>query len=277
MNEVARTMSSLSTHPSPGSLLQGLLPREHGVWFQLGLPLATALLVTGAPASGLWLAGAALAALLAHEPLVLVLGQRGSRRGERDGGRARVWGLLMAVLGALCLVLGVRVMPPEARPFLALPLILGGEVLLLVWNRQERTLSGEVLASLALGAWAVPIAMAGGLSATAALSLWGTYGLAFGLATLAVRTVIASHRPRAPRERLRCTGAATIGLSLVAAVTWAVHSGLPLARVAALLPVGLVALGLCVALPSPRKLHSIGWTLGVAGTLTLVLLGVGLS
>jgi hypothetical protein len=39
----------------------------------------------------------------------------------------------------------------------------------------------------------------------------------------------------------------------------------------------LVALGLCVALPSPRKLHSIGWTLGVAGTLTLVLLGVGLS
>jgi hypothetical protein len=270
-------MSSLSTHPSPGSLLQGLLPREHGVWFQLGLPLATALLVTGAPASGLWLSGAALAALLAHEPLLLLLGHRGSRRGERDGGRARAWGLLMGMLAAQCLALGVKTLPAEARPFLALPLILGGEVLLLAWNHQERTLSGEVLASLALGAWAVPIALAGGLAASSALSLWGTYGLAFGLATLAVRTVIASHRPRAHRERLRCSGGATIALSLVAAVAWAVHSGLPLARVAALLPVGLVAFGLCLALPSPRRLHAIGWTLGVAGTLTLLLLGVGLS
>jgi hypothetical protein len=267
--------------PSPlsllGSLLQGLLPREHGVWFQLGLPLATALLVTGAPPAALWLAGAALAALLAHEPLLLVLGHRGARRGERDGDRAQAWGLLLAGIGGMCLVLGTLALPPEARPFLALPLILGGEVLLLAWNRQERTLSGEVLAALALSAWAAPIAMAGGLRATAALTLWGTYGLAFSLATLAVRTVIASHRPHARRGLLRCTGATSITLLLVAAVAWAVASGLPAVRVVALLPVGLVALGLCVSLPSPRKLHSIGWTLGVAGTLTLVLLGVGFA
>jgi hypothetical protein len=258
-----------------GSLLQGLLPREHGVWFQLGLPLATALLVTGAPPGALWLSGAALAALLAHEPLLLLLGHRGARRGEREGDRARVWGLLLGLLGALSLVLGALALPPEARPFLALPLILGGEVLLLAWNRQERTLSGEVLAALALSAWAVPIALAGGLAATPALTLWGTYGLAFSLATLAVRTVIASHRPRAQRGLLRCTGATSITLLLVAAVAWAVSSGLPVARVAALLPVGLVALWLCVSLPSPRGLHAIGWTLGGAGTLTLVLLGVG--
>jgi len=270
-------MLSPPTVPSMGSLLQGLLPREHGVWFQLGLPLVTALLVTGAPSSGLWLSGAALAALLGHEPLLLLLGHRGARRGERDGGRARVWGLLMGGLGALCLGLGTLSMPPEARPFLALPLILGGEVLLLAWNRQERTLSGEVLAALALSAWAVPVSMAGGLSSPPALTLWGTYALAFSLATLAVRTVIASHRPHAQRGLLRCTGATTITLLLLAAVAWAVYSGLPVARVVALLPVGLVALWLCVSLPSPRKLHAIGWTLGAAGTLTLVLLGVGLS
>ena len=46
---------------------------------------------------------------------------------------------------------------------------------------------------------------------------------------------------------------------------------------AALLPVGGVSLGLCVTLPSPRGLRAIGWTLGAAGTLTLLLLGVGLS
>ncbi|QRK10342.1 YwiC-like family protein [Archangium violaceum] len=270
-------MSPLSTHPAPGPLLQGLLPREHGVWFQLGLPLVTALFVSGAPASALWLSGAALACLLAHEPLVLLLGHRGARRGERDGGRARTWGLLVGAVGAVCFALGALTLPPEARPFLAMPLILGGEVLLLVWNRQERTLSGEVLASLALGAWAVPVAMAGGMPASTAMTLWGTYGLSFALATLAVRLVIASHRPRAHRTRLRCTGAVLVTALLATAVLWALDSGLHPLRVVALLPVGLVALGLCVALPSPRRLHSIGWTLGVAGTLTLVLLGVGLS
>jgi hypothetical protein len=41
--------------------------------------------------------------------------------------------------------------------------------------------------------------------------------------------------------------------------------------------VGLVSIWLCLTLPSPRRLHSIGWTLGVAGTVTFVLLGVGLA
>ncbi|QRN98218.1 YwiC-like family protein [Archangium violaceum] len=270
-------MSSLTVPTPPRPLLQGLLPREHGAYFQLGLPLATALLVSGAPAAALWLSGAAIACLLAHEPLLLLLGHRGARRGERDGGRARSWGIAVGLIGALCLVLGTLSLPAAARPFLALPLILGGEVLLLAWNHQERTLAGEVLAALALAAWAVPIAMAGDLPASTAMTLWGTYGLAFGLATLAVRTVIASHRPRAHRERLRCSGAALVTAFLLAAVAWALRSGLHPLCVAALLPVGLVALGLCVALPSPRRLKSIGWTLGVAGTLTSVLLGVGLT
>lgn len=270
-------MSPLSTHPTPGSLLHGLLPREHGAYFQLGLPLATALFVSGAPASALWLTGAALACLLAHEPLLVLLGQRGTRREERDGDRAQWWGLAVGAVGTLCFGMGAASLPSEARPFLALPLILGGEVLLLAWNRQERSLSGEVLAALALGGWAVPIAMAGGLPAPTALTLWGTYGLSFGLATLAVHTVIASHRPHAHREQLRCTGAVLVAAVLTTAVVWALECGLSPARVAALLPGGLVALGLCVALPSPRRLHAIGWTLGLAGTLTLVLLGVGLS
>jgi hypothetical protein len=267
----------MPTLSAPASLLDGLLPREHGAWFQLGLPLATALLVSGAPPGALWFSGAALATLLAHEPLLLLLGHRGARRGQRDGGRARWWGLGMGVLGALCFALGALTLPPEARPFLALPLLLGAEVLLLVWSHQERTLAGEVLAALALGAWAVPIALAGDVPASSALTLWGTYGLSFGLATLAVRTVIASHRPRARREPLRRAASATVALLLVAAVTWALHAGWPPACVAALLPVGLVALGLCVTLPSPRRLHALGWTLGAAGTLTLVLLGVGLA
>jgi hypothetical protein len=265
-------MSSTSAPPSLSSALHGLLPREHGAYFQLGLPLATALAVGGPSPAALWLTGAALSALFLHEPLLLLLGQRGARRSERDGGRAWKWGLALGALGALCLALGTLGLEPSARHFLALPLILGAEVLLLVWCRQERTLMGELLAAFALSAWAVPVAVAGGLSGSAALTLWGTYGLSFGLATLAVHCVISSHRPQAPREQLRCLGAGTVAFSLLAACSWALQARLSALQVAALLPVGLVALGLCFALPSPRKLRSIGWTLGVAGTLTALLL-----
>lgn len=254
-----------------------LLPREHGASFQLGLPLLTALLVSGAPASAGWLATAAIACLLAHEPLRVWLGHRGARLAERDGEAALGWGLIVGMIGAGSFVAGALALPSEARPYLALPLILGGEVLLFAFNHQERTAAGEVLAALALSAWAVPISMAGGLPAASALTLWGTYGLGFGLATLAVRTVIASHRPHAPRERLRCTGSALVAAVLGTAVLWAWDAGLPATRVVALLPGGLAALGLCVALPSPRRLHTIGWALGAAGTLTCVLLGVGLA
>jgi hypothetical protein len=252
-----------------------LLPREHGAYFQLGLPLVTALLVTGGSASAFWLSAAAVVALLAHEPLLVLLGHRGARLAERDGSRALRWGVGLGTLGALCLGMGLLALPTSARPFLALPLILGAEVLLLVWSRQERTLSGEVLAALALSAWAVPVALGGGMEVAPALTLWGTYGLCFGLATLAVRTVIASHRPRAPREKLRWGTGVTVAGMLLAAGAWALVSGLPLSQVAAPWPMGLVSLGLCVGLPSPRRLHALGWSLGASGTLTAVLLVLG--
>jgi hypothetical protein len=268
----------MATLSLPSSLpWRGLLPHEHGAWFQLGLPLGTALAVTGASAPSLWLAAAALAGFLAHEPLLVVLGQRGARRVERDGARARGWGLLLALGGALCFCVGVASMSPAARPYLALPLILGAEVLLLAWGRQERTACGEVLASLALGAWAVPAAVAGGLEAARALELWGTFGLTFALATLAVRLLILAHKPRADRALLRCAGGGGAALVLASAVAWALAAEASPWSVAALLPGGGLVLAFCLALPSPRKLHTVGWTLGVASLFSAVLLGVGLT
>lgn len=271
-------MPTLPPPPSPSPRpWQGLLPREHGAWFQLGLPLATALAVSGAPRSGLYLAGAALAGFLAHEPLQLVLGQRGARREERDGARAWRWGLFLAALGALGFVLGVASLPTAALPFLALPLILGAEVLLMAWSHQERSTSGEVLASLALSAWAVPVAMSGGRAASEALVLWGTFALTFVLSTVAVRLLILAHKPRADRALLRCAGGGTSALVLAVAVAWSLSSGASPWRVAALLPVGVLGVAVCLALPSPRKLHTVGWSMGLASLLTAVLLGVGLA
>jgi hypothetical protein len=270
-------MSTRSAPSSPALPWQGLLPHEHGTYFQLGLPLATALAVTGPTQAGAWLAAAALAGFLAHEPLLVVRGLRGARRAEQDGARAWRWGLLLATLGTLCFGMGVAHLDAAARPYLALPLILGAEVLLMAWGRQERTASGEVLAALALSAWAVPVAMAGGLASHKALVLWGTFALAFGLATLAVRLLIVAHKPSADRVLLRCAGGGTAALLLTVAVVWSLSAGASPWRVAALMPVGMLVLGVCMALPSPRRLHTVGWSMGAASVLSAVLLGVGLA
>jgi hypothetical protein len=105
-------------------------------------------------------------------------------------------------------------LPREARPFLALLLVLGGGVLLWVWGRQERTAAGELLAMLALSSWSIPVMLAGKQGLDAALAPWGTFGLAFRLATIAVRAVLRpapSHR--GVRSFIDSTVATRAGLS----------------------------------------------------------------
>jgi hypothetical protein len=270
-------MLLLSTRQHVSASRHALLPREHGAYFQLGLPLVTALAITGPATTALWLAAASVACFLAHEPLLVVLGQRGARCREEAGPLAWRWGLTLVGLGVLCGVLGIRGLPPAARPYLALPAILGAEVLLMTWGRQGRTLSGELLASLALGAWAVPVALAGDLDAGAALSLWGTFALGFSLATVAVHVVIRAHKPRADRNLARLAGLAAGGLALAGAVVWAVSAGVSPWRVAALLPTAAVALAAFAVLPAPRHLKRLGWGFAAAGLATALLLGAGLA
>jgi hypothetical protein len=99
-------------------------------------------------------------AFIAHEPLLVLLGQRGRRVAEEEGPRARRWlaatGGLAAVTGAL----GIALAPAAARLALALPAALAVVVALLVWRRLEKTTLGEVFvaAALASAGWAVALA-----------------------------------------------------------------------------------------------------------------------
>ncbi|QSQ22055.1 YwiC-like family protein [Pyxidicoccus parkwayensis] len=256
---------------------QALLPREHGAYFQLGLPLATVLSLTGPNASALWLTLAAVSCFLLHEPVLVLLGHRGARRHEEERLVARSRTAFFAALGAASLVLALRGLDAAARPYLALPGILGGEVLLMAWGRQERTLSGEVLASLALGAWAVPVGVAGGLVPDAALSVWGTFALGFALATVVVHVIIRSHKPRGNRALPRLAVLVAGGLGIAGALVWALSTGVSAWRAVALLPAPLVALGTLVLRMGPRHLKQMGWSFAAAGLVTAVLLGVGLA
>src|SRR5688572_9798586 len=99
-----------------------MLPREHGAYGQLLFPLTTALAI-GRPgrAAFAWAAASALA-FLAHEPLVVLAGLRGSRASRDDRQRARRWLAAYltgaALLGSLALVW----MPRDARLAVAAPL-----------------------------------------------------------------------------------------------------------------------------------------------------------
>ncbi|WP_163991617.1 YwiC-like family protein [Pyxidicoccus caerfyrddinensis] len=270
-------MLTLSDRPRVSLSRQALLPREHGAYFQLGLPLATALAVTGPSPTALWLATAAVASFLVYEPLLVLLGHRGARRHEEERLLARSRTAVLAALGAAALLLALQDLEPTARPYLALPGILGAEVLLMTWGRQERTLSGELLAAMALGAWAVPVGIEGGLAPGAALSLWGTFALGFALATVAVHVVIRAHKPGEDRALLRLVGLAASGLGVAGALLWTLSTDVSPWRVVALLPAALVALGTLLLLPTPRHLKRLGWSFAVAGLATAVLLGVALA
>ncbi|HUR32679.1 MAG TPA: YwiC-like family protein [Vicinamibacterales bacterium] len=247
-----------------------LTPREHGAYGQLLFPLVSALLI-GHPAAGAYLlAATAVALFLAHEALLVVLGQRGARASRELGADARrtlaLFGAFFVVTGGVSLV----VIPRLALWFVLLPVVLGLAVFAVVIAHRERSTSGESLVAMALSSVSVPVALAGTVPRAAALTLFVVFAGVFVTATVAVRSMIG---------RVSKVGGPPPALS--AALSVAVVSGLAVAAVSgrlppvapyAAMPVCAIALALAVRPPSPRHLRAIGWTLVGATALTAVML-----
>lgn len=252
-----------------------LIPREHGAYGQLLFPLVSALLI-GRPAAGAYLLAAAVSsAFLAHESLLVVLGQRGSRAAREQGRDARG---TLALLGGFCgvtTVISLLVLSGWALWSLSLPLVLVLLVAVALFTHRERSTVGEMLVAAALASVSVPIALAGGVTGVAALTLFLVFASAAVSATVAVRHVIGRVTKAGGPPAARA-GAITVGfltaLALLAGAGWLA----PVASYAAL-PVCAVALGLIVKPPSPRHLRIVGWTLVGATTLTAVLLAAALA
>lgn len=247
-----------------------LLPREHGAYGQLLFPLLSALLI-GRPAPGAYLLGAAaVAAFLAHESLLVVLGQRGARAAREQGADAR---RSLALIGGFCAVTGtvsLFVLPRPALILLFLPVLLALLMGAAVMLHRERSTLGEILAAVALSSLSLPVALAGNATRTDALTLFVVFSAVFVTATLAVRAMIGRvTKVGGPPPLLSgaLTLAVVIGLA-VAAFTRTLASVAPYA----VLPVCAVALGLTTSPPNPRHLRTIGWTLVGATLLTAVML-----
>jgi hypothetical protein len=217
------------------------------------------------------LAAAAAISFAAHEPILVLAGQRGTRARREEGARAA---RILAALGGGALALGaigLALAPAEARISALVPI---GLTALLAWfiaRNAEKTAPGEILAAAALSSAGLPVALAGGAPAAVAWGAWAAFCLAFGASTLAVRTVVA--HARAPMAWPRRTVApalalaAAVGLGVAGLVT-------PLASIGAA-PMLALALAVAAAPPRPAALRRVGWALVAASAVLSVTLAVG--
>lgn len=269
--------ASVSSPRAPAAipLSKVLVPREHGAWAQLLVPLASALTIGGFGLPGLAVAGAALAAFMGHEPLLVLLGHRGPRAKAQHGElAARAVAGSSAVLLASLLV-AARSLGPDLD-LLAPPLLLGAPVLLLALRKRERTLGGELLAACALAAWSVPAAHLSGASRATSLWIGLAFAAAFALSTFAVRGVIANHKH--PEEARGLRAAAALGGLAILAVSLALTMAgpVPTAFAVALVPMELFAMSLSAFPPHPRHLYRVGFSNLAASLVMAVLLVLGL-
>jgi len=243
-----------------------MMPREHGAYGQLLLPLATAMAVGRPTLAAAAIAACALAAFVAHEPALVLLGRRGGRARREQGAAARRW---LIASGGLAIVTGaaaVLLMAAPDRRLLAAPLAIASIALVVLLRGRERTTTGEIVVSAAFASVSLPAAVASGASPAAALTCAASFAAAFAAATVSVRAVIA--HARGPSRRQRAIAVVTAALLMIAigALT-AGRVTLPAALWAAS-PACVVALVLAAVVPPPRYLRQIGWALVAATAVT---------
>ena len=253
-----------------------MLPREHGAYSQMALPLVTSFVVAGVTLPAALTGLAVVFGFLAHEPLLVRLGRRGVRARAESERRANV---SLAVYGAATIAAGVAAVllaPPAARWSFALPLVPMAVIAAGLVNRQEKSAPAEVAVALAFSLAAIPICLCAGASVTDALSIGVVFALVFVAGTLSVRVVILKVRGGGRPRAVRITRAALIALAATAAVGLAVAAGrgtLPWAALLAIAPGLIAALSMALRRTAP-KLRTVGWTLmSTSAAAALILMG----
>lgn len=252
-----------------------LLPREHGAYGQLAVPLATGLVLGHGRLASVFCAAAAVAAFLAHEPLLVMLGHRGPKAKREHGSGARIALMRALVFAGLFGAAGFAIAPLLALEAGVPALVLGGVVIALVFRRKERSLVGEILVAATLAATLLPVAIAGGASAARALGAFAVFAVGFGLVTAAVRGLIArSKKHGSAALAWSAAAAAPVTLAVAAIVT---RGNLRVGVTLGLAPFALFAIGMAVLPAGPRMLTKLGWSLVAASVLSSVLVVVGTS
>jgi hypothetical protein len=256
------TNAHVTAAPAPRSLA----PREHGAYGQLGVPLVASLALAKPNLAAVGLAIGAIAAFFAHEPLLVLLGQRGTRARTQDGARAA---RRLQLLGMIALVFGgagLFFAPTIARLGAVPPLLLTSIVVWFVWRKEEKTTAGEITAAMALSGVGFPIALAEGVDLFRAGLVWVIWTIAFGISTLAVRAVIA--RAKRAGTQLIVASYVAIAASIITSVGLALTDTVPTSVPIALVPFEVLGLGVLVFPVHTRHLRRVGWGLVAACIVT---------
>lgn len=240
-----------------------LMPREHGAYAQLALPMVTALASRWPSLAALSMSAAAIAVFLSHEPIGILFGMRGTRalREERDRCVRRL--VVMAIVAIMGGIGGLFMAPPIARIAAVVPLGLALPVTLLLARKLERSLGGELLAVAMLSTVSLPIALASGVTLKGALTATTVWIAVFGAATLLARALIRK-TDALPRWALAMIGASPV----VAAVTCVAIGFVPLGVVFALVPTCVLCVALALSPPPPKRIRMVGWSLAASSLVT---------
>lgn len=248
-------------------LRHGLMPREHGAYAQLLLPVLTALIVLPLNFAALSMAVVISAVFLAHEPVLVLIGHRGQK--AFDALEDDAWHRLL-VLGVVAGCFGgIAAALTNAAALMAafLPVAMGGVVVLIMLKKWEKRVSSEIWVAVTLASCALPVAFASDAPPALAVAISGGWAMVFIMMTLSVRVMIARTR-KEPTLFLRllvvaCAVAIPALLEPVAAVhvAWLTPS-------IATLPCCVACLLLTLHPPHARYLRQIGWTLAGVSMLT---------
>jgi hypothetical protein len=238
------------------------------------MPLATGLALGRPGPAALLLAAGVVLAFLAHEPLLVVLGQRGRRVRDALGKRAAARLVQLASAAALAGAAGLALAPAPARLAALAPAALALPVVPLAMRRLEKTTAGELLVAAGLSACATPVALAGGAPAAWAWGAAATWFASFTAATLPVRATLLWARTKGARELrpLAAAGAAAIGAAAIAA---AAAGPLPWPAALGVLPTAGAAAAIALLRVRPQRFTTVGWSLVGASAATLLVLILG--
>jgi hypothetical protein len=248
-----------------------MLPKEHGAYGQVSLPLVAAFGVAGFSRAGVLLAMAVVAGFLAHEPASVLLGLRGARAKRELGPTAARWLTGCGLIGAAGTVGAIALISSEVRWSIVVPIVPALVLMVTTIRGCEKSWYGEVAASLAFAGTAVPISMAAGALTVTALAVAVPFVLLFVASTLAVRVVILQVRRGGDARAAAATRRAAFivagcGAALLAWAT--LRNVLPGFVLTAAAP-GLVTAGVVAARPpSPARLRLLGWTLVAVSIVT---------
>lgn len=276
MNAPTQTPASRAPARRPAAKGNPLVPKEHGAYAQLLLPLLTALLIGDGDAAALLLAGGIVVVFLLNEPVLVLIGARGPRAKRDLGDEAKKRAAWLSLLALALGLGGLALARPATYPWVLPPLALVIPFAILVHKGQMKSLGGELLVGPMLASAALSVAVAGGASSLAALCLTLTWSATAMAATLAVREVL--WRTKGKRRNETRPPAMPFALAALAlSVVVATGESVPLLAALAPMPAFAACVGISMMSVGTSQLRTLGWTMIATQTLTLILLVLGLS